>query len=449
MLKEMSSTNTEEIFERFKILEPLEKEYPELIHPELFALLLKCINQGHTNSMIKLGELIEEGNSLWDKDTDKALEYYQRAGKLGNKSGFLHLGQYYVKQKKYKKAIKLFKTHIEYPDCCYELACLYQNGKGVSKDEEIALDYFLKNGNENHIKSAISAAKIYENSSSRQNLEKAFKYYKISEELDSPEGMFNVGLCYLYGKGIEQNIFKAAEYFVQAGEEDYPQAYMHAAVCYRIRGETKLEYEYGKLGAKSGDCASQFTFGQWLLDPKCSIRKIKKGAKYLEMASKNSTDKNGIPELACFELGHAYQKDILVCTNQDKKIDSYYQRVLSSTNYITGEEYVDCHLEIAKYYISVKNIEKSVNALQRYEACVSDIIKVDSTIEVLIRYAQEFNLQNEIIEKLLSRADNGNNSARYLSSRIYAKGFSVDINTKKANKYMKLYNGPKKDNFVN
>lgn len=54
---------------------------------------------------------------------------------------------------------------------------------------------------------------------------KAFYYYKKAAKYGNPCASYNLGLCYLLGKGVKVNINKAIDLLMYASEKNYPDAY--------------------------------------------------------------------------------------------------------------------------------------------------------------------------------------------------------------------------------
>lgn len=61
---------------------------------------------------------------------------------------------------------------------------------------------------------------------------KAFHWMQRAVELSSPEGINGLGVCYLYGCGVEQNLEKALDLFRQASEKGVSNSFYHLGQCY-------------------------------------------------------------------------------------------------------------------------------------------------------------------------------------------------------------------------
>lgn len=105
---------------------------------------LKTTNCGNVGFQYKRGEGV-------DKDSQKAIYYYQIACDLGNGSSCSDLGFYYDKgkdgiEKNHHKASQYYKKSCDLNSYlgCHNLGDMYYRGDGFSKNYEYAMYYFNK-----------------------------------------------------------------------------------------------------------------------------------------------------------------------------------------------------------------------------------------------------------------------------------------------------------------
>lgn len=114
----------------------------------------------------------------------------------------------------------------------------YQNGIGVQKDYEKAFDYFLKAAKNNDPVAQNIIASYYMGGIGKIkiNYESAFEWYRKSAELGSLTGIYNLGLAYFHGIGVNEDKNKATNLFQIAANKNMPEALNQLAIQY-INGE--------------------------------------------------------------------------------------------------------------------------------------------------------------------------------------------------------------------
>lgn len=82
----------------------------------------------------------------------------------------------------------------------------------------------------------------------------ALYWYMRAAEEESPEGKVQVGLCYLYGTGVEQNHQKACYWLERAAESGNAEAMYHAGEAWKDNGKTgnAIAYVWLFLSASFG-----------------------------------------------------------------------------------------------------------------------------------------------------------------------------------------------------
>lgn len=181
--------------------------------------LQKAADQDQADALVKLGLYLHTGFII-QPDSNKASACFKKAADLGSTLGQFNYG------------LSLLK------------------GEGVTKDVNQAMNYFRLAANSNYL----PAIKILiENSNNRKERSKYIKLaidlgdlellrknasellhkkkYKEAADMyeraaieNDPFGLFNLGVCYLQGKGRAQDLEKAETNFQLAAQQNYPNA---------------------------------------------------------------------------------------------------------------------------------------------------------------------------------------------------------------------------------
>jgi len=122
-------------------------------------------------------------------------------------------------------------------DAQYFLGSLYQHGDGVAKNIDKAIPWLEKATHQNHFGATNAVAVIYAGENKKvRDYDKAARYFKLVAKQDVPEAMYNLGLMFMYGLGIEQSTPQAAQWFQQSA----------------VHGIAAAQYKLGML-IKQGD----------------------------------------------------------------------------------------------------------------------------------------------------------------------------------------------------
>ena len=91
---------------------------------------------------------------------------------------------------------------------------------------------------------------------------KAYGYFKLAEEKDDANGIYNLGMCHLRGLGTPQDDQAAFDSFRRAAEKDHPEAMNCVGLFYRegrvVEKDLKRSVEWFEKSADHGSALGQF-----------------------------------------------------------------------------------------------------------------------------------------------------------------------------------------------
>jgi len=134
----------------------------------------------------------------------------------------------------------------------------YQGGRGIPRDPQQALYYFLQAAESGNAVAMAFLGKIYleGNEEVAASNETALKYFKKASALNNPVGQSGLGLMYLHGKGVEKDTKKALEYFSKAAEQSWPDGQLWLGNMYyngwEVSRDYKMSSKYYNLASQSG-----------------------------------------------------------------------------------------------------------------------------------------------------------------------------------------------------
>jgi hypothetical protein len=139
-----------------------------------------------------IGLLYEDGEIV-EHNIDTALEWHKKALGQGNKHAFFNIADCYAEKEDYTKAKYYYEKSIEEAEVYYayvQLGRLYENGRGVDKNEE-----------------------------------KAFNMYKLAYQHDiKGDGAYYMARLYYDGRGVEESNEKAYKLFLEALDSGITEA---------------------------------------------------------------------------------------------------------------------------------------------------------------------------------------------------------------------------------
>ena len=167
----------------------------------------------------------------------------KKAAAAGDANAMAALGEYYVEKEGEKNRAKAIlwlqrAANAEHSGALTRLAKYYREGIGVEKDEEEAERLEKR-----------SAAKH------RKNQEEAVTWYRIVAEQGDASAMYQLGLCYANGNGVEKDETEAIKWLEKAVELDNTDA--NAAtllgVCYYNEKNYSEAIKWLEKAAELGD----------------------------------------------------------------------------------------------------------------------------------------------------------------------------------------------------
>ena len=151
---------------------------------------LDAAKHGHAKSMHNLGVIFDQ---RFDYET--ALEWYNKSYEAGILYSFYAIGHVYLKQKKFQKAIEIFEKvgKLGEPRGYHSIALMYIDGEPIVNYDK-AIEYYNKAIKGGDINSIWGLGILYEKQFNNYN--KAIELYEKAYNLGSKESITRLGLIY-------------------------------------------------------------------------------------------------------------------------------------------------------------------------------------------------------------------------------------------------------------
>lgn len=264
-------------------------------------------NQAYKNIVFSSSALYKYGENMEKLENyAEALEFYKKAGELGNSEGLFRTGKFYHEGRvgvavNYKLAKHYYEKAVSLndPTAMNNLANMYAGGKGIIK-----------------------------------NILKAIELYKKAAELGNVTAMKNLADRYYYGNDIAEDIAEAMKWYKKAGECGSGAAYNSIGVMYHNgKGVTKDYAEamkWYRKAANLGNAEAMNNIGRlYHYQPGLAINYTEAMRWYVQAVDFGNAD-------AMAHIGNLYYDGLGVNKNYEEALKWYHKGIDSGANWVNG-----------------------------------------------------------------------------------------------------------------
>lgn len=267
---------------------------------------------GNLKAQLNLANMYLKGNGI-PEDISKAAILYELTASKGNIKSQYNLGVMYLNGdnfiQSYSKAIYYLEKAASqnHSNAQLILGFMYDHGEGVLVNKNRAIDLYKKSAENHHPYAYYNLALIYHKGEPgiiEKDIMKAIKYYSLAAEYGIGWAMFNLGLLYSLGDGVEIDQNKAMYFFEMASNQSYPEAQVNLGIIYYNKGESykKEASKFFKKAANQNIPEAQFNLG-YMYDEGIGVKKNpQKAVNYYKLASDQNIHQ------ASFNLAILYSK---------------------------------------------------------------------------------------------------------------------------------------------
>lgn len=142
--------------------------------------------------------------------------------------------------------------------------------------------------------------------------EMSFEFFAEAARRGDLDGMCNIGLCSLTGKGIEQDFNNAVTFLSASAKWNHPSSLFHlgncAALGIGIPAQLSLAVRYWGLGARAGCYESAYNLAKCFYEGICVPKNHVEAFKWFQISAKRSQPFAVFWEGLCHRLGHGTPK---------------------------------------------------------------------------------------------------------------------------------------------
>ena len=208
-------------------------------YEEAFKWYSKAAENGHAGAQCSVAEMYECALGV-DEDHEEAARWYQMAFENGHPEVKDSLCEEYYTIAKYfcgdyEESIKWYfkAAELGHSDSQFYLGVMYENGRGVTKDDSEAVKWYRKAAEQGDVDAQFNLGLMYEDGRGvTKDDSEAVKWYRKAAEQGLAGAQFNLGLMYYNGRGVAKDESEAVKWFRKAAEQGFAQAQHNLGVRY-------------------------------------------------------------------------------------------------------------------------------------------------------------------------------------------------------------------------
>jgi uncharacterized protein len=211
---------------------------------EALKWLLKSAAQGHADSQVGVGEILDVKGAETE-DLHKARDWYTKAAQQGHPKGQHRLGKMLVFGKggveDPAEGVKLYRSALRtatdqtLQEVLNSLAFAYNQGLGVKRDPREAAKH-LKAAADLGLALAQYNMGIFIVTEQNNNWTEAVKWFLLAGKQGYGAASHKLGDCYSFGNGVKKNLDEAEKWYLAAVQQGVPTA---SEGLERVREEKK------------------------------------------------------------------------------------------------------------------------------------------------------------------------------------------------------------------
>jgi TPR repeat protein len=186
---------------------------------------MKAAVQGHPQAENEIGNAYYYGSGM-PKNMPEAEKWYQMAVQQGEPNAMVGLSQIYFDKGRIDEAIQLISKSASLGNAVAmdNLAFCYMEGKGIKVDKEMAVYWLKKSVDCGYAKAFANLAYCYMRGEGiERDYKKMFELYKKGAELGDAKCIYRLGCCYKSGiiNVVDKDLDRASELMSKAMSMGY------------------------------------------------------------------------------------------------------------------------------------------------------------------------------------------------------------------------------------
>jgi enhanced entry protein EnhC len=252
-------------------------------------------DQGNSVAQYLLGQFYQLG-VIGQPDYNLAKEWYQKAASQLPKASVALGFIYETVDDNYAQAYKAYEQAAAKGDVLgdYNLALMFEYGKGVPVDYKKAYSLFIQAANKGVDEAMNQLGGLYfYGLGQERNEQEALRWYKKAAALGNGNALYSLGLLSETGVGTKLDFSDALKYYQEASEQGNEKAMLALARMYHyglgVTKDTKMSATIYQKLADRQNAYAQYQLGTFYMEGTIGERSIDKGKQLLKQASENGS----------------------------------------------------------------------------------------------------------------------------------------------------------------
>ena len=258
----------------------------------------------------------------------------------------------------------------------YNLAVMYNNGRGVAQDYKEAVKWFRKAAEQGLAEAQFNLAMIYNNGQGvAQDYKEAVNWFRKAAEQGLAEAQSKLALIYNNGEGIPQDYKEAVNWFRKAAKQGFALAQFNLALMYKngegITKDYKEAVKWYRKAAEQGHAEAQNSLAFMYALGQGVSQDYKEAVNWLRKAAEQEDEKAQFNLALMYGLGQGVPQDYKEAVNWYRKAAEQGHekaQLYLGLMYDLGQGIPQDYKEAVKWYL--KAAEQGLAEAQNNLACM-------------------------------------------------------------------------------
>ena len=261
-------------------------------------------------------------------DIDAAAAWYREAAEKGyakamNNLAYLHFIGSVNGKKEYEEAVRWFRQAAEQGNAgaLNNLAIAYESGKGVERDEDMALQMYAEAAALGHVSAQSSLGYLY---LKQRRFDVALDWLRKAADGADREAYYHLAQMYHHGLHVQRDDQHAYQLYNKAADAGHPYALLevgHALFTGRgVKKDVDRAFVVYKQSAELGVSEAENSVGVMMEEGVGVLRDVKGAREWYEKAAGRG---NGD---ACFNLGLMFDSGVCGDERDEQKALEWYKK---------------------------------------------------------------------------------------------------------------------------
>lgn len=279
-------------------------------------LLEKAALAGSTMAQFELGKMYETGDGF-TKNMDDAILWYEKAAKGGNALAQFRLGE--LSSQDFSKSFEWYLKAAEQgiADAQYKVSLAYEHGKGVKRNNVLAIEWLEKAGLSNHREAVRDMCTYLHQKYGENSNSQCAKWYERGANSGFVSAQVWLGDCYRLGCGKDKYQGAALKWYEKAATKGNVEAMFWAGMLGINQKNNTQAIQWLSTAAEKGNAEAQYVLGKAYYEGTVVPKNATKAISLVKQAASQSHVE------AMYLFGNCYYQGVGTAKNENAALKFY------------------------------------------------------------------------------------------------------------------------------